>query len=275
MFTNASSPDSQELSYYDLIRFWIDMGANEALFYELDNCFYYLKLNYKNMVLYSNIKLCSPQAEDFENKYQIFCNKFIRPKVFTLETHDMCNNTTWIGGSSNSLYSMHANEDCLVKIKHFLIKADRQTELPQGESLKCILWQSLNGASCPTFSGTPTPYGDTQDGWTLKPHDGIQEVEVWEHQTQGEKDYKVTAFTYNSVRKMRNKSLDKLHGDLLEAFFPYEDHEIYKVLRHSRGERLEFYTTNNVQLTNPRTEPLTIAVQFACLPDILDPLPEE
>lgn len=208
---------------------------------------------------------------EFESRYMPRCNKVVKSQTVNINSHDFSDNTYWIpkvlssGAIVNSVFTMVANAGKKLVLKHLQLAFSDELSIAPGQSVKGVLWESIT-EDCPAPTYVSHTAYNNDGSWALEYPPPIylgQEVAVYVKYSGATPLYKVTEFTYSNTNDILKKARPKEHM-LVEkgvssnkyqhvAYFMYQEEDIYIALRGSKGERFEFFTSDNNVLNNNST----------------------
>lgn len=196
----------------------------------------------------------------FETYVKPYCNKYDIPTSKLIKTHDYSDNSSWVNGSSDSVYCIQPQSGKDIIIESINGKIDKGSTFGSGQEFELVIWQSISSA-CPAYASTKTAYGSplynpgggVYTGWLkVYPSPGdIQESSVYVYLDSNVPQYMVSEFCYYSLDDFKDKADFKEETDTLRFKYEFTDFGAYINLRSSLNERIELYTNDNNELTKP------------------------
>lgn len=197
------------------------------------------------------------EINDFEANVKSQCGKSDIPVGKLIKTHDFSDNSTWVNGTSNSLYIIAPAIGKEFKILKFNGKVGVNVQFGANQIFHLSIWEGIT-AQCPAASSTKTAFADVfydpsnqiYTGWykAYPPPNDTQEVDVWLYFENNIMRYKVTDFKFSSLDEFKDKGEYTIEGDVLRVEYPYSKYGIYLMLRSSMNERIEIYTSDDAEV---------------------------
>lgn len=206
------------------------------------------------------------EVEDASNPFYLsglpYYNRVDEPDVLEIKSHNFCDNTKWLHGSSNSLFVIQPDPGKVSRIKRMQMITENDMVFPTNQ-IRVVLWWSLTNP-CPAYvNGVKTNWDSNVDPlWVDLPTDGIQEFTNHVHidMATGQPEYGVTVFTYENVFQLLTKSRFETVGDTKYFIrYLYEQEHIDLILKSSKNERMEIYTEQDLPLTSANSNPVGVA----------------
>jgi len=242
------------VSYSEILE--IRRQNHKKLFYQSSGGDYTLWLSSDGFRLFCEVECGSSECTDFETYRKPFCNKPVDIISETVYTHDFSDDTTWDGGTSNSVSIIEPETAKTLCLHNATIVCDKNLDF-DGNNLAVVVWAGIT-QPCPSSGVTRTPFNDVpfipgvQAGWILyvKPW-SQQEVNTYIYLSIiGTPLYGCTAFEYSSIDELIAKSDFKFFDNRLHARFDF----LFPVkMRSSMNERIETYADNDTKILSLST----------------------
>jgi hypothetical protein len=201
---------------------------------------------------------------DFETYRKPYCDLVIKPDRMDIRTHDLCNTSSWLHGSLNSMYEVIPTLGKKLELRRFLGNLDKDMDFEE-QQFVVALFEALYG-NCPAFDSvnySPTVYNDGEAGWVkVYPSNACQELEIWYKFVDQIPQCSATVFKYNSIDDIMLKGLWNTYGNWFHVDFPYREWDINKVFRYSKNERIETYLSGNQSVTSPNDLKGILSIQL-------------
>jgi hypothetical protein len=223
---------------------------------------------------------------NFETTKKTFCQEVNEPATIELISHDFSNTSDWVHGNNNSFFVFNPIPGSTIKLVRGMVICETTTEITPQNPVRFCMWESMGSIPVPEYVvGERTVFGaedvlfnpgatpPVYTGWyRVKPdmvnpipEDMKNEFEVWYYFVNGDvqnPQWKVTSFTYDSLRKVRAKASSKgTFGTELQLAFEYGGYNIQVFYRHSMNERIEMYIEGDQPITSAGL-PVTVSLMF-------------
>lgn len=215
---------------------------------------YVLFLPDKSGTSYEALTQNQEEIDDFELNVKAMCGKSDLPTGKLIKTHDFSDNSTWVNGSSNSLYIIAPAIGKEYKILKFNGKVGTNVQFGANQQFHISIWEGIT-LPCPAATTTKTIFADVlydpenqiYTGWykAYPPQNDTQEVDVWLYFENNIMRYKVTDFKFSSLDEFKDKGEYTVEDNVLRVEYPYSKYGIYLMLRSSMNERIEIYTSDD------------------------------